>query len=968
MSRVKKEILNKLKEYAGKMGRDHLGGDDIPSNKKRGGLRDFDGYDNVQYNKDMPMDEMQVVNKKTGKDITKHLLDYMEGKIDKKKFEKLTGLKKESVKEAQQVNLKSVDVLRRAVQKINKKYKVQVSKHPVTKGQVEIELGDGNHPDRDYRAIDNLVKKIGIKNYSVFNEGKSAPYGSGYKKAPLLPTTTDHAEVSEASIKGKNNKTGESFGMVIGSDKKNREGDFEVTIRKTYSSRISSYKFMFDKSGNLIAIKDYGYSMDGKFPDMKGGGSVKSVKPNPRETITQIAKVTSPAFAKKIYQHVKKVNESVKEATFRPNSGTMSGGTYGLDNRKYQLKRDVKGVRIGDYTNVILPKGTIIYNIPGGVFAHHDVLAAYQSGQNKYFNKPTFKGISIRREKSTILSIEKNSKILESVNEAYVVLHSPKKGVKPVATAAYRDKKDAEKWAKDLGGITMIVKKKMKGVDESVNESMFSAIDQIRQDSKDVRDFVKKVFKDREFKKMSNDKEFIKYLKSIYEGINEAIPQNFHQGRTSDYHTALRGKNKDYSGGTNFKKKNHGQPDVEEDDEDQETNHLSNKQLHVKAKLKVAESGKKKSEKNYKDWKSSRLRKEIARKIKALKNTNENTPNSSKPYILDDESILKGTPEDKDAIDRDIDESLKDMVGDAYTFVIGNGDEKKITPNTKEYVIEKIAETIKHNLYDWDFSLNGIDGSQAKEYSKIFDNDVLKPLLRNIDKTLKTYFKIDSKNKKISWKLSFRDNDKIIDAFFKKNKKISSDIRDSYFSQNEAVINEKQFKGLDGIDDKTPLTKISDTQKLKIIQSTGNIISFKVPKGSDRNFWQVISKGKIKKQKDLSNNVVYILPGKMIGSPKFKSIKDLIKGVDWVSVEKARRFNESVSEVAERDYKDEYKKFQSSTKSKKYRAELNKYNRDKGTYGNGDGKDASHKGGKIVGFESEKKNRGRAEKSRLKKK
>ena len=68
-----------------------------------------------------------------------------------------------------------------------------------------------------------------------------------------------------------------------------------------------------------------------------------------------------------------------------------------------------------------------------------------------------------------------------------------------------------------------------------------------------------------------------------------------------------------------------------------------------------------------------------------------------------------------------------------------------------------------------------------------------------------------------------------------------------------------------------------------------------------------------------------------------------------------------------RDYKDEYKKFQSSPKAKKYRAELNKYNRQKGTYGNGDGKDASHKGGKIVGFESQSKNRGRREKSRLKK-
>ena len=74
-----------------------------------------------------------------------------------------------------------------------------------------------------------------------------------------------------------------------------------------------------------------------------------------------------------------------------------------------------------------------------------------------------------------------------------------------------------------------------------------------------------------------------------------------------------------------------------------------------------------------------------------------------------------------------------------------------------------------------------------------------------------------------------------------------------------------------------------------------------------------------------------------------------------------------VSEKSDRDYKKEYKKFQSSEKAKKYRAELNKYNRQKGTYGNGDGKDASHKNGKIVGFESQSKNRGRREKSRLKK-
>ena len=112
---------------------------------------------------------------------------------------------------------------------------------------------------------------------------------------------------------------------------------------------------------------------------------------------------------------------------------------------------------------------------------------------------------------------------------------------------------------------------------------------------------------------------------------------------------------------------------------------------------------------------------------------------------------------------------------------------------------------------------------------------------------------------------------------------------------------------------------------------------------------------------NLNNMLAVAKSKKMTNHIKFiqQDIKDVKKAL-------SKKKNESVNE-AERDYKDEYKKFQSSTKSKKYRAELNKYNRQKGTYGNGDGKDASHKGGKIVGFESQSKNRGRAEKSRLKK-
>ena len=54
--------------------------------------------------------------------------------------------------------------------------------------------------------------------------------------------------------------------------------------------------------------------------------------------------------------------------------------------------------------------------------------------------------------------------------------------------------------------------------------------------------------------------------------------------------------------------------------------------------------------------------------------------------------------------------------------------------------------------------------------------------------------------------------------------------------------------------------------------------------------------------------------------------------------------------------------YQSSPKLKRYRAELNRYNRKRGTYGNGDRLDASHRGGRIAGFEPQSRNRARKSK------
>ena len=106
----------------------------------------------------------------------------------------------------------------------------------------------------------------------------------------------------------------------------------------------------------------------------------------------------------------------------------------------------------------------------------------------------------------------------------------------------------------------------------------------------------------------------------------------------------------------------------------------------------------------------------------------------------------------------------------------------------------------------------------------------------------------------------------------------------------ESIITEKQFKGLDGIPTNTPLDKISKDQKLKIIKAPGNIIDFIVPKGVSRNFWQVIGTGKIKQ----NSADEFYLEGKVINSPMFKSLDDLIKGVLWKSMEERRRFNEGV--------------------------------------------------------------------------
>jgi hypothetical protein len=364
------------------------------------------------------------------------------------------------------------------------------------------------------------------------------------------------------------------------------------------------------------------------------------------------------------------------------------------------------------------------------------------------------------------------------------------------------------------------------------------------------------------------------------------IPQNFNVGTTRDYHTKLATTPRKKYDKTNFNTAHSGQEDLEE------AQAVSGGKVHKFITGKnLGFKGKKYSEIEFEtlgvDNKNGTIRLKILAPKEIFGNEMSLDFRSVRrgPYFKTDTSKVneaspcwdgykqigmknKGGRQVPNCVKESVNElKLNDLVGNQYKYVIGSGEEKYLGKNDKKYVLEMIAKSLKTYLYDDDFALNYLDGSQRREYNTFFEKEVLASMLKKVDFTLNNFFTLDKD--KVKWKLSSSDTRKMVDEIFRKNSKIPSDIKKEYYAYR------LEYAGV----------------KLK----------------------------------------------------------------------------ESVKESTKRDYKAEYKKFQSSTESKKYRAELNKYNRDKGTYGNGDGKDASHVNGKIVGFEDESVNRGRAEKSRLKK-
>lgn len=500
--------------------------------------------------------------------------------------------------------------------------------------------------------------------------------------------------------------------------------------------------------------------------------------------------------------------------------------------------------------------------------------------------------------------------------------------------------------------------------DMPMDESMMSTLDQIKKTAKNPADFIRKVFSDNDFKDMKGDRDFIKYLHSIYEGVSEGnIPTNWLQGRTSDYHTKKGTTPREDYEDTNFDKEDSGQPDLEEkiiSPKQSNPNYLASAILNAYdfATEYIDDGGQKRKAEKYNDdildWFDSHPS-DIKQKAFKIMISKQPSFKSKIQRLFGDllkESVNEGcwkgykqvggkmkngrmvpncVPESIN--ESDDTNSLKKIHDAVFKFLKtkkGVGEVKEFSEFPNRYGNNVSTFSVKYNVedkYNYDLQEIKIEYSTSRVFIpnkgyfsfKTF-NDIkniinkkssLKESVNEnaVDKLRTAVQKINQKYQvKVSTHPATKGEIEIIlgrgnhsDSVYNSIEKLVSKlgIKRGEYSIFDESVNEAGLKGTENIPSNKKLSQLSDNEKLNILQSGGNIISFHIPdwaKGRYK-FWQVISAGKVKKGKSLSGETQYFLQGKgpQKASPTYKSVKDLINGVDWDTMELRR---ESVNEAS----------------------------------------------------------------------
>ena len=395
------------------------------------------------------------------------------------------------------------------IRKINRKFRVYISKHPVTKGELNIELGHGHDNDDDIHKIYKVLKRHtgSWKTGRIFNEnvvknhdGKAAPYGSGYEK--VEENKIDKAELILPRGKKVYLQAEEKDyqrGLIV---ELTTEGGYKLNYwygedAKIYPAEILVDGVMVKKDGREVHIKFH--------PELKKGEPLDEkldldmLRPHQKSMLATLFNQFGKRRGYTAQNIGKKASEQEIKDILKRSKPFIKKTSSQYKQEFRDLLHALKGFREG---------------------VNEDMDVGHQDDEPNML-------------KSTVLKIKESAELLLQKLDKYDDIDGEVDfpnwwQSKIILSKDYIQKAadylDGEEKTSETMDRNFRTYDNDEGDDEGpVDEGMFSTIDQIRRDSKNVRDFVKNVFADRDFKRMKNDKEFIKYLKSIYEGksINE---------------------------------------------------------------------------------------------------------------------------------------------------------------------------------------------------------------------------------------------------------------------------------------------------------------------------------------------------------------------------------------------------------------------------------------------------------------
>jgi hypothetical protein len=182
----------------------------------------------------------------------------------------------------------------------NKKNKKLSKGGEIEEGNYEMMLSQTKEVQHHAKELQDILKKE--KEIEAWVVAKMENVSSTLSDIThYLDGKTQYADGGR--VKGRNPKTGEDYGVVIGSvteSEEKGEGYTQMNVRKAYGSRISEMGLIFNPQGNLYMTKDYGYSLDG-YPNLSHN-SGHTYNADKKETLQILSRIYNPSFAKKLIE------------------------------------------------------------------------------------------------------------------------------------------------------------------------------------------------------------------------------------------------------------------------------------------------------------------------------------------------------------------------------------------------------------------------------------------------------------------------------------------------------------------------------------------------------------------------------------------------------------------------------------------------------------------------------------------